>query len=133
MAEHAHNTDAQKLPLGGIASPSHSTRRRFFAFVGNAAVTGLVTTQATTNAATLILPPVGLIEPQRKRLGTYPLLAQHKTDMDAFRAISEGLTAPGIPEWMFLNWMEGGLRNVEGCKPGALPLASNPDGTCCGA
>ncbi len=53
-----------------------STRRGFFALIGNAAVTGLAAHRASARAPTLILPPAGLIEVASPRSACYPLLAQ---------------------------------------------------------
>jgi hypothetical protein len=78
-----------------------STRRGFFAFIGNAAVTGLVTHRASATAPTLILPPAGLMEPARAFPPGYPLLRSHGSQMDVFLHIRNGLSSPDLPDWLY--------------------------------
>ena len=90
-----------------------STRRNFFALIGNAAVTGLVAHRATAATPTLILPPAFAIETQSVPQAAFPLLAQRRCQMDAFIDVKAAL-----PDQTFLDWLERGLRQVEAWKPG---------------
>jgi hypothetical protein len=85
-----------------------STRRGFFAFIGNAAVTGLVAHRASATAPTLILPPTGLVEPPRAIPAAYPLLAAQASQMDA-RLHDKRMT----PQEFYFRWLETGLRGAK--------------------
>jgi len=81
-----------------------SGRRGFFALVGGAAVSGLVTTRASATGSTLIMPPAGLVLPPAPST-TWPLLEAEPDRMRAFIHIGMGM-----PEDVFHDWLEGGLR-----------------------
>ncbi len=55
----------------------------------------------------------GLITPWPV-LADYPLLSRQETHMHAFITVAGG----GLPQDVYLAWLEAGLRLVEGCKPG---------------
>ncbi len=101
-----------------------SGRRGFLALVGGAVLTGPTTRQWGISRPTLVFPQtptlapspsVGLIEPGNPT--GYPLLdavlARGESQMHAFIHVKGGL-----PDEVFFDWLEGGLRMVEGCKPG---------------
>jgi hypothetical protein len=92
-----------------------TARRSFFALIGSAAVSGFVSHKATAATPMLILPPGGIIPASQLPTGAYPLLDQQKTLMHGFIAVMGGL-----PDELFRDWMEGGLRQVESCKPGGM-------------
>ncbi len=85
-----------------------STRRGFLALVGGAgAVTGSVLFRKAAVRPTLILPPE-FTSSSTSAAPTPPTPAE----MDAIHSVKAGL-----PHAMFLDWLEGGLRLVEDCKP----------------
>ena len=86
-------------------APAGRGRRGFFAFLGGASVTGLATTRASVAKPTLILPP--------EFTASVPSVVANTVELDAVHAVKAGL-----PHAMFLDWLEGGLRMVEDCKPG---------------
>jgi len=82
-----------------------SGRRGFFALVGGAAVTGLVTLRQSAARPTLIMPAALVLDAPVP--AAYPLLAGHETEMHAMLHI-KGM----IPHDYFLHWLEGGLRSA---------------------
>ena len=82
-----------------------SGRRGFFAVVGGAAVSGLVTLRPSAAWPTLIMPPALVLDPPAVPAGAYPLLALHPTEMHAALHV-RGL----VPSDYFKDWLEGGLR-----------------------
>jgi len=82
-----------------------SGRRGFFALVGGAAVSGLVTLRSSAAQPTLIMPPALVLDPPVP--AAYPLLAAHESQM---RAVLHIKTM--IPDDYFLDWLEGGLRTA---------------------
>ena len=85
-----------------------SGRRGFLALIGGAgAVTGSVLFRKTAAAPTLILPPD--FTPGTAANQTPP----NPAEVDAINAVRAGLSPA-----LFLDWIEGGLRMVEDCKPG---------------
>ena len=95
-----------------------STRRGFFAFIGNAAVTGLVAHRASVAKPTLILPSTGLVDPPPPLPKGYPLLMAKMEQGGVMAALLE--IKLNMPDELYLDWLEGGLRVAEGCKPGGL-------------
>ena len=91
-----------------------SNRRGFFALVGGAFVTGAV---GRTKAAspTLLLPPE--FTPSSASVAQ---ALPSSAETEAIHAVKAGL-----PQAMFLDWLEGGLRLVEDCKPGRRRLRGN--------
>ncbi len=110
-------------------------RRGFLAIVGGTMVSGVAGWSKTAEHPRLLLParivqPIadqpahrpglspmqqtarGLVTPG-STLADYPLLSRQETHMHAFITV-----AGGLPQDLFLDWLEGGLRMVEGCKPG---------------
>ncbi len=85
-----------------------STRRGFFAFIGNAAVTGLVAHRASATAPTLILPPAGLVEPATAIPAAFPLQAAQPSQMDALLHVKRM-----TPQEFYFHWLEGGLRGAK--------------------
>ncbi len=84
-----------------------SGRRGFFALVGGAAVSGLVTLRQSAVRPTLIMPSALVVDPPTIPAGAYPLLATHETQM---RAVLHIKTM--IPDDYFQDWLEGGLRTA---------------------
>ena len=86
-----------------------STRRGFLALIGGAgAATGSVLVRKAAAAPTLILPP----EFTSSSASAAPA-SPSPAETDAIHAVKAGLSHA-----MFLDWLEGGLRLVEDCKPG---------------
>ncbi len=84
-------------------------RRGFLALIGGAgAVTGSVLVRKAAAAPTLILPP----EFTSSSASAAPA-SPSPAETDAIHAVKAGLSHA-----MFLDWLEGGLRLVEDCKPG---------------
>ena len=84
-------------------------RRGFLALVGGAgAVTGSVLFRKAAAKPTLILPP----EFTSSSTSAAPM-SPSPAEMDAVHAVKAGLSHD-----KFLDWLEGGLRLVEDCKPG---------------
>jgi len=84
-----------------------SGRRGFFALVGGAAVSGLVTLRPSAARPTLIMPPALVVDPPTISASAYPLLASHPSQMHAMLHI-KGM----VPHDYFLEWLEGGLRTA---------------------
>jgi len=82
-----------------------SGRRGFFALVGGAAVSGLVTLRSSAARPTLILPPALVRDTPIP--AAYPLLAGHPSQMHAMLHI-KGM----VPHDVFLDWLESGLRGA---------------------
>ncbi len=86
-----------------------NTRRNFLAMVSGAgAVTGSVLFRKAAAVPTLILPP----EFTSSSTSAAPI-PPAPAEMDAVYAVKAGLSHA-----MYLDWLEGGLRLVEDCKPG---------------
>ncbi len=84
-------------------------RRNFLAMISGAgAVTGSVLFRKAAAGPTLILPPE-FTSSSTSAAPVPPVPAE----MDAVHAIKAGLSHA-----MYLDWLEGGLRLVEDCKPG---------------
>jgi len=84
-----------------------SGRRGFFALVGGAAVSGLVTLRQFAVKPTLIMPAALVTDPLPTPASAYPLLAGHETQMHAMLHIKKM-----VPHDYFLDWLEGGLRTA---------------------
>jgi len=84
-----------------------SGRRGFFALVGGAALSGLVTLRQSAARPILIMPPALVVDPLPMPVGPYPLLAGHESQMQAMLHI-KGM----VPHDYFLEWLEGGLRTA---------------------
>lgn len=82
-----------------------SGRRGFLALVGGAFVTGGVKVGQAARP-TLLLPTTGLVLPP--------------ADVVRSRSpiVDMGRVLDGLPNELYQDWIEGGLRMVEGCKPG---------------
>ena len=82
-----------------------SGRRNFLAFVGGAFVSGGVKVGQATRP-TLLLPSTGLAsQPAAVVRSRSPIL-------------DFGRVLDGLPDDLYQDWIEGGLRMVEGCKRG---------------
>ena len=114
-----------------------SGRRGFLAVVGSTMVAGIAGWSTTARHPTLLMPTRAmprLADPSPPRAGLstmqqtakglitaqalparYPLLAAQETQMHAFINVRSEL-----PDEFFLDWLEGGLQMVEGCRPGGL-------------
>ncbi len=77
-----------------------SSRRGFFALVGGAAVSGLVTVRAFATRSTLIMPPTGLVLPSTP----WPLLETEQTEMHGFIHVKRDM-----PDDAFRDWLEAWL------------------------
>jgi len=82
-----------------------SGRRGFFALVGGAAVSGLVTLRQSAARPTLIMPPALAVDTPIP--AACPLLAGHESQIHAMLHI-KGM----VPDDYFLEWLEGGLRTA---------------------
>ncbi len=89
-------------------------------------VTGPTTRQWGISRPTLVFPQVptlvpspsaGLLDPGEPTGNPLldALLASGRSQMHAFIDVKAGL-----PDDLFFDWLEGGLRNVQACKPGGL-------------
>ncbi len=99
-------------------------RRGFLALVGGTVLTGPTTRQWGISRPTLVFPQVSTLVPSPDAALLDPgvptgkplldaLLASGRSQMHAFVDVKAGL-----PDDLFFDWLEGGLRMVEGCKPG---------------
>lgn len=82
-----------------------SGRRGFLALVGGAFVTGGIRVGQAARP-TLLLPTTGLVLP------TTGVTRSRSPIVDMGRVLD------GLPDDLYEDWITGGLRMVEGCKPG---------------
>ncbi len=89
-----------------------SGRRGFLAVVGGSRVSGAIMRRAEAKP-TLILPPSAPLIETASVGGIYPLLAAEQSQMHAFIRIKGAM-----PDDLFLDWLEGGLRMAKSAEPG---------------
>lgn len=85
-----------------------SGRRGFLAFVGGFALGGTAVKVEAASRPTLILPVRPALVAATELPTQFPLLAQHRTQMDAILH-----TGMGVPDQQFKAWLEAGLRMAE--------------------